>query len=125
MEMAKRIKKIRKDAGLRQPEFAEKIGVAQASITSYETGIRYPSKVTMRSICREFNINEEWLLTGKGDMYIEMTVEDEIASFVANVVSGDSEFWKNFIVLLARMTPEERDVFERKVREFAEMFGEK
>ncbi len=123
--IGERIKEVRKANKKTQRELAEILGLKRNTIANYEIGNVIPSERTILAICKEFCIREEWLKTGKGDMRIEMTVEDEIASFVANVVSEDSEFWKNFIVLLARMTPEERDVFEQKVREFAEMFGEK
>lgn len=125
MTINERISLCIKESGLRKTAFAKKINVTPSYVSRLASGTKMPSERTITDICREFGINEEWLKFGNGEMRIEMTVEDEIAAFVANVVSGDSEFWKNFIVLLARMTPEERDVFERKVREFAEMFGEK
>jgi transcriptional regulator with XRE-family HTH domain len=65
----KRIKEIRKKLGLTQAEFAERIGSVQNTVTGYESGRRNPSNVVISSICREFNINEEWLRTGSGDMF--------------------------------------------------------
>lgn len=65
-----RIRAIRKNAHLTQTEFGEKIGVKGNSITSYETGLRKPSNAIILSICREFSINEEWLRTGNGEMFM-------------------------------------------------------
>ena len=70
--MNQRIKEIRKDAGLTQQEFAEKIGSARNTIANYEIGNRNPSDAVIRSICREFKINEEWLRTGIGPMKNEI-----------------------------------------------------
>lgn len=67
--MNERIRRLRKYLKLNQNEFAKKIGLAPNTITNYETGRRNPSDAIIFSICREFNINEEWLRTGTGDMF--------------------------------------------------------
>ncbi len=64
-----RIKKLRKILDLTQQEFAKRIGLKQNSIALIETGKRNTSIQTVLSICREFNVNEEWLKTGKGEMF--------------------------------------------------------
>lgn len=64
-----RIKKIRKDVGLTQVKFGERIGVKGNTITNYENGLRNPTDAVILSICREFNINEKWLRTGEGEMF--------------------------------------------------------
>lgn len=66
--MKDRITLIRKNNGLTQKEFGEKIGVKGNTITNYENGLRTPSDAIIYSICREFHINEEWLRTGQGEM---------------------------------------------------------
>ena len=65
--MNERIKQIRKDAGLTQEKFAERIGLKQNSIALIESGKRTPSEQTVLSICREFKVRQEWLRTGDGD----------------------------------------------------------
>ena len=69
--MEERIKKIRKENGLTQTEFGARIGVRGNTITNYETSVRAPSEAILKSICREFDINPEWLETGKGRMKIQ------------------------------------------------------
>lgn len=64
-----RIRKIRKELDLTQQEFAERIGVSRANIGKYETGVSEPSTAVLSLICREFDIREEWLRTGEGEMY--------------------------------------------------------
>lgn len=64
-----RIRKIRKELDLTQQEFAERIGVSRANIGKYETGVSEPSAAVLSLICREFDIREEWLRTGEGEMY--------------------------------------------------------
>ena len=79
--MNERIKFLRETLSLSQEAFGEKIGVTRASISNMEKGTRNPSEQTVKSICREFNVNHAWLLEGKGDMFsaIPETLLDEVA----------------------------------------------
>lgn len=52
-----------------QTEFANRIGSMQNTITRYETNNRNPSASVIALICKEFNVNEEWLRTGEGEMF--------------------------------------------------------
>lgn len=69
--MNERIKEIRKSKNMTQTEFGAKIGVKGNTITNYESGMRTPSDAVIVSICREFDINENWLRTGEGPMFRE------------------------------------------------------
>ncbi len=64
--MRNRIKKIRREADLTQQEFADRLGVKRGTIANYELGRNIPIDAVISLICREFEINEEWLRTGKG-----------------------------------------------------------
>ena len=68
MTLGERIKKVRRSLDLTQQEFADRIGMKRNSIAQVETG-RNTSEQTIFSICREFSVNEEWLRTGKGEMF--------------------------------------------------------
>lgn len=67
--MKDRIKKIRQQFDLTQQEFADKIGIKRSTIAKYETGTNSPSSAVISLICREFDVNEEWLRDGIGDMF--------------------------------------------------------
>lgn len=69
MTLGNRIKKIRKELDLTQTEFAEKIGSVQNTVTGYESGRRNPSSPVIALICERFNVREEWLRTGEGEMF--------------------------------------------------------
>lgn len=66
--MNNRIKAIRKHENLTQLAFAERLGVKQNTVALYEMGKSGISDSVIKSICREFHINEEWLRTGNGEM---------------------------------------------------------
>ena len=68
--MNERIKDIRKVLRLTQTAFAERIAVRQQTIAMIESGKSNPSDQLINSICREFRVNETWLRTGEGEMFI-------------------------------------------------------
>lgn len=67
--MTERIKLVRKTIGLTQSEFAERLGLAQNSIASYESGRRNPTEAVLKLICKEFNVDYLWL---QGDDKVDM-----------------------------------------------------
>lgn len=106
--MQERIKKIRKLNKLTQTEFGEKIGVKGNTVTGYETGLRSPSDAIIVSICREFGVNETWLRTGEGEVFIPKTRGQEIGEIVAATSKNDpEEAVKFFTNLLSGMTDAE------------------
>lgn len=64
MTIQDRIKKVRKDNGLNQAKFGERLGLSESAICNYENGRREVSEQSLISICREFNTNYEWLKNG-------------------------------------------------------------
>lgn len=67
--MKDRIKKLRKDLDLTQQEFADKVGVKRNTVAQYESGRNEPTAAVFSLICREFNVREEWLREGSGEMF--------------------------------------------------------
>jgi transcriptional regulator with XRE-family HTH domain len=63
-----RIAILRKELGLNQTKFANKIGVTSQLISKIEVGNAKLTESNIRLICFTFKVNEEWLREGKGDM---------------------------------------------------------
>jgi transcriptional regulator with XRE-family HTH domain len=99
--MNERLKKLRKTLELTQQEFAVRIGMKQNTIATYEMGRSIPSDLCIRSICREFNVNEQWLRDGTGEMF-KLSKEEEIASWV-NSIQVSEDFKKRFISVLSKL----------------------
>ena len=78
--IGERIKELRKALGLTQTKFGDRIGLKQNSVALIETG-RPTSDQTIFAICREFRVNEEWLRTGAGEMFVPSpaSIVDELA----------------------------------------------
>lgn len=114
--MKDRIKKIRKELDLTQQEFADRIGVKRGGIANYEIGRNEPTDSVISLICREFNINEDWLRTGEGEMFIKQTRDEQIASFVGSIQSSeDDSFKKRFISMLSALDESDWEVLEKMV----------
>ena len=64
-----RVKEVRVAKGLTMERFGEKLGVTKVSISRIESGQHTVSNQIRRAICREFDVNEEWLRDGTGDMF--------------------------------------------------------
>lgn len=96
--MKDRIKKIRKELDLTQQEFADKLGIKRNTVASYETGKSNLSDGAVSLICREFSVNEEWLRTGKGEMFIEQSQDEQIAAFVGNILKDEDDSFKRRLV---------------------------
>lgn len=120
MSIGERIKEVRKRAGLTQQKFADRIGLKRNTIGNYEINLIEPSDRTILDICREFDVREAWLRTGEGEPFIEKSREESISDFMGSILKGEPDFRKKFISVLARMTPEEWAILEKKVLELAE-----
>ena len=70
-KMNERVKLLRKTLSLSGEKFGEKLGVQRNAISQIETGKNNLSEQMLLAICREYNVNEEWLRTGEGEMFIE------------------------------------------------------
>lgn len=106
--MKNRIKEIRKINGLTQQEFADKLGVSKQNIVNYECRDKIPSQSAIANICRTFNVNETWLLTGTGEMTSPVTREQEVAAIASNLFKEDENSFKyKLIKLVSQMTDEQ------------------
>lgn len=96
--MKDRLKKLRKTLDLTQQAFADRIGMKQNTIAQYEMGRTIPSDAIIFSICREFNVNENWLRTGEGDMFMEMSRDEQIEKFVGDLLHGEEDSFKRRLI---------------------------
>ena len=115
--MNERIRSLIKALKIKQAEFAQRIGVSRPFVSELCSGAKNPSDRTIADICREFGVNERWLRTGEGDMFVNPSREEEIMRFAATVVRDpSSEFQRRFVSVLARLTPEQWQLMEEMAR---------
>ena len=73
-----------------------------------------PSDRTIADICREFNVNEDWLRTGRGDPYIQLSRDEELAQFFGDVMKGeDPDFRRRLLSVMSRLTTDEWALLEQ------------
>lgn len=118
--MNERLRKLRKALDLTQQKFADRIGVKQNTVAQYEIGRNIPIDSVINLICREFNVNEEWLRTGPGDMFLPVDRNADIAKLTKMLLDEESDSFKNrFISMLANLTTGEWEFLEQKAKELA------
>lgn len=80
--MNERVKLLRKTLGLSGEKFGEKLGVKRSVVSRWENAINNLTEQTIKSICREYNVNEDWLRTGNGEMFntLDTISLDDLAS---------------------------------------------
>lgn len=104
--MNERIKELRNTLNLTQDAFAKRLGVKRNTIGNYETGNRVPSDQSVFSICREFNVNEEWLRNGSGEMFNTLSQDEELAYIVGQALPQADDFVKDTFIALGRLSQE-------------------
>lgn len=106
MTIGGRIKKVRRELELTQTEFASRLGLTQNTVTRYETGDRNPSTAVLSLIVKAYGVNEEWLRTGEGEMFIAAP------SGVLNALAQEYGLrQKDYVLIekLVKMSQAERD----------------
>ncbi len=100
MEIGERIYLLRKSLNLSQEEFGDKLGLVRSAISSYESGRRNLSEHSIKSICREFNVNYIWLVSGDGEMFLDVSnaILDQLATEY-DLTDDDKEIINNYISL--------------------------
>ena len=116
-----RIKEIRKGAGLTLEKFGAKIGITAASLSTIENGKSNPSVQTVLMICREYNVNEDWLRDGTGEPFMQLSREETIAEYVGRINGGNiTDIEESTIKFMAGTPVEEWETLARELRRFAE-----
>ena len=98
--MNERIKQLRKVLDLTQQKFADKLGVKRNTVGQWECGINAITDRVIFSICREFDVSEEWLRTGEGEMFEQLTEQQKIMKYTALLLKDKDSVIANAIQTL-------------------------
>ena len=83
MSIGERIKKLRKHLDLTQQKFGERLGIKGNTVAQYELGRNEPIGAVLSLLCKEFNVNENWLRTGEGEMFEQLTEQQKLMKYTA------------------------------------------
>lgn len=116
--MHERIKQLRKALGLTQAEFGAKVGLKQNSVAIIESG-RTTANATIKSICNAFNVSEDWLRNGEGEMFAPtFSANDELLLYITRLLKNEPEsFQARFYRAMSTMPREFWGLVEKKAWE--------
>ena len=117
--LSKRLVKIRETLKISQDELGTKIGISRFSVSNYESGKRNITERVIKDICREFDVNEEWLRTGEGEMFVELPEGTELGKYIADVIGGEDDFIKNIIISYMKLDEKNKTI----IRDFVKSLG--
>ncbi len=118
-----RIKQVRlhPKINLSQEAFGKSLGVTGAAISRVESGTRNVSEQIILGICREFNVNETWLRTGEGEMFVQIPKNEALEQQIREFLKGGSDsFRERLISLLIRLPTEHWETLERYAQELVD-----
>lgn len=122
MTISERIRFLRKEKlHLTQEALGEPLGLTRANIANIEAGRIAVTERVIISLCKEFKINEEWLRTGEGEMFVPLTRSEAIAEFAGSLMKEeDASFKKRLIEALAKLNEQEWEVLEGIARKLTD-----
>ena len=95
--MKERVKELRKKLGLTLEKFGEKLGVTKQTVSRIENGVNSLTDQMFKSICREFNVNEEWLRNGTGEM-LKPTPSDALYKLKQDLSACDRKPGRQYLI---------------------------
>jgi transcriptional regulator with XRE-family HTH domain len=92
-EVLERLRIVRKKLGITQAEFARRIGLTQTSMSMIQSGKSNLTGKNIKLICVIYNISEDWLLNGTGNMFVSSSpYEKEMLEIFRKLDDTDQEF---------------------------------
>lgn len=108
MDIHERLKYLREQLNLTTRAFGAAINMSGGAISNMEKGARNITERTVRDICREYNVNPDWLVNGAEPMFEDMTsrldVDDDVKQLARQyslLSADDRELVKKIINSLA------------------------
>ena len=114
--MNERIKTLRKALGLTLDKFGERVGLKKSSLSQIENGVNGVTDQLFKSICREFNVNENWLRTGEGEMF--NSTDTEYAAMIDRIMVGENEFAKNIFKMFTTLDEADWDALHKIIQKY-------
>jgi len=115
-----RILLVRKKLGLTRQSFGESLGVTDSVVKNIDYNKTAPKSVFIDLLCKTYNVNKDWLLTGEGEMFNELTKDEQIAEFVGTVLAEEEDsFKRRFFTMLSNLSDDGWAFLEQMVEGFA------
>ena len=117
----KRLKELRLAHGETQKDLAKCLEIGRTTVSEYESGKKNLTDRTIADICREFNVNEQWLRAGEGPMFKQQdNLDNMLTADVAKLVRSSDEFTKKLIHNYLSLPQEARDEVKKFILKLAQ-----
>lgn len=104
MTINERVKYLRKNILHKtQEDFAMEIKVSRSNLGSIEIGRIIATDRVISDICEKFNVNEGWIRTGEGEIFVQRSRNQIITDFLGDLIKEDDTFKKRLIEALAEL----------------------
>lgn len=114
MDEGQRVRELRKELGLTLEKFGKPLGVGKTAISKIENGENNLTDQMILAICREYNVDEKWLRTGKGEMFKKLNRQQELAQLTATLFKEEEDSFKSRLIMaLAQLNEEEWELLEK------------
>jgi transcriptional regulator with XRE-family HTH domain len=92
VSISERIKAVRKALGISQREFCKGIYLSHSFYSKIETGTRNPNERVYELISNKYNVNKDWLLMGRGEMFGKTPPDVELVQLMDIIKELDPLF---------------------------------
>ena len=115
-----RVKQLRKSIDLTLEKFGDRLGVTKVAISNIENGKRAVTEQMSKAICREFNVNEDWLRNGVGDMFKQR--DGSFSEILSELDDSDDDFIKSFITVYMELDEDSKEVLRQIATKMSEKY---
>lgn len=115
-----RVKQLRKSLDLTLEKFGDRLGVTKVAISNIENGKRAVTEQMSKAICREFNVSEDWLRNGVGDMFKQR--DGFFSEILSELDDSDDDFIKSFITVYMELDEDSKEVLRQIATKMSEKY---
>ena len=124
MTQGERVRNVRKSLDLTLEKFGEKLGVKKNAISQIENGRNSLTDQMTKAICREFNVDDIWLTTGEGEMFIDS--DDMLYEKFDQIMAGENDLHKKLLKwCITSFDDDDLHILEKMINSFIKEFSNK
>lgn len=118
VRMVRTSERLNQDEKMTMEKFGQRLGVTRMAISNIESGGRNVTEQMQMAICREFNVNPEWLRSGTGPMFKEPSENERITEFINRILTDEPDGVKvRFISAVSKFTDRDWETVLKVARE--------
>ena len=97
--MNERLKELRIALKMNQEDFGKLLGITKSGVSGIESGYRKVTDQHIIMLKSQYpRISETWLRTGNGKMFLEVSVDEQISTFIGNMLKDEEDSFKRRLI---------------------------